>query len=84
MFVENYRKSSFNYHQILSLPVSLDCRFIEYHSDPKYSDRQVLANRVDPDKIAPEGAVGSGSTLFAILSPFSDAYVCGKAKVFKF
>ena len=35
---------------------------------PKFSDREVWANSVDPDQAAPRGAVWSGSTLFAILS----------------
>ena len=40
-------------------------------NDPKLSDRQVWANRVDPEQTAPKGTVWSGSTLFAILSaPF--------------
>ena len=34
---------------------------------PKFSDRQVWANSIDPDQTAPRGAVWSGSTLFAIL-----------------
>ena len=37
-------------------------------NDPKFSDRQVWANIVDPDQNAPRGAVWSGSTLFAIPS----------------
>ena len=28
-----------------------------YHNDPKFSDRQVWANSVDPDDTAPRGAV---------------------------
>ena len=28
-----------------------------YHNDPKFSDRQVWANSVDPDQTAPRGAV---------------------------
>ena len=36
-----------------------------YLKDPEFSDTQVWANSVDPDKT--EGAVWSGSTLFAIL-----------------
>ena len=39
-----------------------------YRNDPKFSDRQAWANSVDPDQTAPRGAVGSGSTLFAIPS----------------
>ena len=34
----------------------------------KHSDKKGWANGVDPDQIAPKGAVWSGSTLFAILS----------------
>ena len=41
---------------------------MNYHNDPKFSDRQVWANSVDPDQTAPRGAVWSASTLFAILS----------------
>ena len=33
----------------------------------KSSDKMVYANSVDPDQTAPEGAVWSASTLFAIL-----------------
>ena len=40
----------------------------KYRNDPKFSDRQVWANSVDPDQTAPRGAVWSGSTMFAILS----------------
>ena len=41
-----------------------------YRTVPKFSDRQVWANSVDPDQTAPTGgAVWSGSTLFAI--PFA-------------
>ena len=39
-----------------------------YRNDPKFLDRQVRANSVDPDQTAPRGAVCSGSALFAILS----------------
>ena len=39
-----------------------------YCNDPNYLDRQVWANSVDPDQAATEGAVWSGSTLFAIPS----------------
>ena len=45
---------------------------LEYHYDPKFSDRQVWANIEDPDQTAPRGAVRSGSSpcsLFAI--PFA-------------
>ena len=28
-----------------------------YHNDPKFSDRQDLANSADPDQTAPRGAV---------------------------
>ena len=34
-----------------------------YPNDPKFSDRQVLANSVDPDQTAFGGVVWSGSTL---------------------
>ena len=30
---------------------------IKYHNDPKISDRQVWAIRVDPDQTGPRGAV---------------------------
>ena len=35
-------------------------------SNTKTSDKMTYANSVDPDQTAPEGAVWSGSTLFAI------------------
>ena len=42
-----------------------------YCNDPKFSDKQVWANSIDPDLTVPEGAVWWGSTVFAILSaPF--------------
>ena len=39
-----------------------------YRNSSKYSDRQDSANSVDPEQVAPEGAVWSGSKLLAILS----------------
>ena len=36
------------------------------NSNTKASDKMTYANSVDPDQTAPEGAVWSGSTLFAI------------------
>ena len=39
-----------------------------FRNDPKFLDRQVWANSVDPDQTAPTGAVWSGSTLFACRS----------------
>ena len=39
-----------------------------YCNDPKVSDRQVLANSVDPDQTAPDAKVWSGCALFAISS----------------
>ena len=39
-----------------------------YHNSPKFWDRLVWANSADPDQTALRGAVGSVSTLFAILS----------------
>ena len=39
---------------------------LKCHNDPKFSDKQVWANSADPDPTAPRGAVGSGSSLFAI------------------
>ena len=41
------------------------CPKISYN---KVSDKMAYANSVDPDQTAPEGAVWSGSTLFAIPS----------------
>ena len=41
---------------------------IIYLNIPKFSDRQIWANSVDPYQTAPGGAVWSGSTLFAIPS----------------
>ena len=40
-----------------------------YRNNPKFLDRQVWANSVDPDQTAPRGAVSSGSALLAI--PFA-------------
>ena len=36
------------------------------NSNTKVSDKMTYANSADPDQTAPEGAVWSGSTLFAI------------------
>ena len=36
------------------------------NSNTKASDKMTYTNSVDPDQTAPEGAVWSGSTLFAI------------------
>ena len=55
VFMEKYGKLSLNYG------------ISKYHNDPKFSDRRVWANSVDPDQTAPK-AVWSGSTLFAIPS----------------
>ena len=52
---------------------------IHYRNDPKFLDRWVWANSVDPDQTSPvpnpnpnpRGAVWSESTLFAIPSQFS-------------
>ena len=30
---------------------------VKYHNDPKYSDRQVRANSVEPDQMAPSGGL---------------------------
>ena len=46
----------------------LNTRYCKYRNDPKFSDRYAWANSADPDQTAPRGAVGSGSTLFAIPS----------------
>ena len=45
-----------------------NCRtlFSNYRNVPKFSDRQIWANRADPDQTALRGAVWSGSALFAI------------------
>ena len=48
------------------------------------TERQVWANSVDPDQTAPEGAVWSGSTLFAILPASLDAVLYDKTTRFKF
>ena len=40
---------------------------MKYRNVLKFSDRQVWANRADPDQTAPRG-LGSGSALFAIPS----------------
>ena len=36
-------------------------------SNTNVSDKMICANNADPDQTAPEGAVWSGSALFAIL-----------------
>ena len=38
----------------------------KYCNYPQYWDSQASANSVDPDQMAPSGAVRSGSTLFVI------------------
>ena len=40
--------------------------FCQFHVFSKDSDKMAYANSVDPDQTAPEGAVWSGSKLFAI------------------
>ena len=53
--------------QVLTLMFGI----VQYRNDPKFSDRQVWVNSVDPDQTAPRGTVWSGSTLFVIPSaPF--------------
>ena len=47
-----------------------------YRYVPKFSDRQVCANSVDPDQTAPRGAFLSGSTLFTILSALFGYILC--------
>ena len=49
VLMENYRKLSFNYHQIPSLTIL----------PPLFSDRQVCAKSLDPDQTAPTGALGA-------------------------
>ena len=44
-------------------PIYGKCPNISY---TKVSEKMAYANSVDPDQTAPEGAVWSGSTLFAI------------------
>ena len=47
----------------------------------KVSDKMTYANRADPDQTAPEGAVWSGATLFAIpLNILSNKYI--KSKIY--
>ena len=52
----------------LSGPVTSNYWYGKYpkNSNTKASDKMTYANSVDPDQTAPEGAVWSGSTLFAI------------------
>ena len=48
-------------------------------SNTKVSDKMTYANNADPDQTAPEGAVWSGSALFAIpLSSLSNRGIKGK------
>ena len=56
--------------KILILP-DAGSEYLEYgkcpkNSNTKASDKMAYANSVDPDQTAPEGAVWSVSTLFAI------------------
>ena len=64
-FTDNYAVE--NEFQVLGFETSCVKRS-DYRNVPKFSDRQVWANNVDPDWTAPRGAFWSGSTLFAILS----------------
>ena len=60
---------------------------VVYRKDPKFSDRKVYANSVDPDQIAPREAVWSGlhSLPFCWLCMhLYDAILYGKATLFKF
>ena len=52
----------------LDMAVSASKVSEKYSNDPKFLHKHVWANSVDPDHTAPEVAVWSGSTLFAILS----------------
>ena len=60
-----------NYGIILHKNVKKKYPYLSYgkyskNSNTKASDKMTYANSVDPDQTAPEGAVWSGSTLFAI------------------
>ena len=41
-----------------------------YHKDPKYLDRPVCANNVDPDQTAPEGVLIKVYTVFILSASF--------------
>ena len=53
----------------------------KYRNVPKFSDRQVWANSVDPDQTS--GAVWSGSTLFAFSSASFGRITLSKATLFE-
>ena len=46
---------------------------LSYRNDAMFSEGQVWANYSDPDQMAPEGAVWSGTLLFAIVASSLDA-----------
>ena len=52
---------------------------MSYRNDPKFSDRQVLANSADPDQTADQGL---HCLLFHL--HLLDTFLCGKATLFKF
>ena len=55
-------------HCIKSAPTLISDRKVIYSNDPKFSERQIQANSVDPDQTASEVTVWPGSALFVILS----------------
>ena len=50
----------------------------------KHLDKEGWANSVDPDQTAPNGAVWSGSTLFAILSVLLETFKDNQTDLVKF
>ena len=73
----NYLKQNFDTNANKIKSVTLTFSFQQHKNDANYgkypknantkaSDKMTYANSVDPDQTAPEGAVWSGSTLFAI------------------
>ena len=49
---------------------SRDEAHIKHHNDPKFSDRQVWANRVEPDQTAPQGRRSSLINVYTVCHSF--------------
>ena len=50
----------------MALPTAFEYSKCPKNSNTKVSDKMTYANSADPDQAAPEGAVWSGSALFAV------------------
>ena len=57
---------------------------MNYHNDPKFLDRQVYANSVDPDQTAARGAVWSGLHCLPLHLHLLDALIYHKTNLYKF